>query len=200
MTDPKNILSVLHLVRSGLASGLLNKEEVIDWVDKIITKDKEPDIFFIDISLSRNKNDMVHYIGDYLNFENPEIQGKPLLRLLYKQYITRQINLEQTVSRLFRLKFEAVFTAREESYIYSLDNEYDCAVNNIYGTLEDVEIELNKFLGFYRDYSIDSFEKWQEFDFTVESEIDKDIEMQQEEDKLIKSLNIVDEKPWWKFC
>ena len=201
MTNPKDILPVLHLVRSGLASGLLTKEEVVDWADKIITKDEKPDIFFIDLALSssKSKNDVIHYISDYLNFENPAIQGRPLLGLLYKQYITRQINLEQTVSRLFRLKFEAVFTDREESYIYSLDNNYDCAVNNIYGTLEDVEIELTKFLSFYKEYTIDSFENWEKLDLTVENEIDKDIERQQEQDRLNQSVAIIEEKPWWKF-
>ena len=189
------------MVRSGLASGLLTKEEVVDWADKIITKDEQPDIFFIDLALSssKNKNDIIHYFSDYLNFENPAIQGRPLLGLLYKQYTTRQINLEQTVSRLFRLKFEAVFTDREESYIYSLDNDYDFAINNIYGTLEDVEIELTKFLSFYKEYSIDSFEKWQELDLTVETEIDKDIERQQEQDRIERTAIVTNEKPWWKF-
>ena len=191
----------MHLVRSGLASGLLTKEEVVDWADKIITKDEKPDIFFIDLALlsSKSKNDIIHCISDYLNFENPVIEGRPILGLLYKQYITRQINLEQTVSRLFRLKFEVVFTEKEESYIYSLDNDYDCAVDNIYGTLEDVEFELRKFLSFYKEYSIDSFEKWQELDLTVENEIDRDIERQQEEDRLKQTTSIVEQKPWWKF-
>ena len=201
LTNPKDILPVLHLIRSGLASGLLTKDEVVDWADRIITKDKKPDIFFIDIALSskKSKNDIIHYFSDYLNFENPSIQGRPLLGLLYKQYTTRHINLEQTVSRLFRLKFEAVFTDKEESYIYSIDNDYDCAVDNIYGTLEDVEIELNKFLSFYKNYSIDSFEKWQELDLTVENEIDRDIERQQEADRLKPTAIIVEQKPWWKF-
>jgi hypothetical protein len=201
LTNPKDILPVLHLVRSGLASGLLNKEQVVYWADKIITRDEKPDIFFIDLALSssKSKNDVIHYISDYLNFEDPVIQGRPLLGLLYKQYTTRQINLEQAVSKLFRLKFEAVFTEREESYIYSLENDYDCAANNIYGTLEDVEVELNKFLNFYKEYSIDNFENWEKLDLTLENEIDKDIEWQQEQDRLNQSATIIEEKPWWKF-
>src|SRR5688500_726949 len=152
-TNPKDILTTLHLIRAGLASGLLTKEEVVDWADKIITKDEQPDIFFIDLALSSSKsrNDIIYYFNDYLNFENPAIQGRPLLGLLYKQYKNKEFTIEQTVGKLFRLKFEAIFTEREEGYIYPIDNDYDCAKDNIYGTMEDVQKEVDKFLSFYKD-------------------------------------------------
>ena len=40
---------------------------------------------------------------------------------------------EQTVSKLFHLKFEAIFNEPEEGYIYSLENDYDYARHGIYG-------------------------------------------------------------------
>ena len=55
MTNPENILQVLHLIRSGLASGIIKKEAIIDWAENIITVDKEPDIFFIDLFLLSTK-------------------------------------------------------------------------------------------------------------------------------------------------
>ena len=115
-TNPKDMLTTLHLIRAGLASGLLTKEEVVDWADKIITKDEQPDIFFIDLAMSSSKstNDVIHYISDYLNFDYPAVQGRPLLGLLNNQYTSGRLNLEQTISKLFRLKFEAVFNQREE--------------------------------------------------------------------------------------
>lgn len=62
MHPPEDISPTQHLIRAGLASGLLTKEEVIDWADKIITNDKQPDIFFIDLALSSSKsvNDLIH--------------------------------------------------------------------------------------------------------------------------------------------
>jgi hypothetical protein len=201
LTNPKDILQTLHLIRAGLASGLLTKEEVIDWADKIITKDEQPAIFFIDLALSSSKsvNDIIHYISDYLNFENPAVQGRPLLGLLYKQFSSRQLTLEQTVRKLFRLKFEAAFTEREEGYIYSIDNDFDCAKHNIYGTLESVYEDVDKFLSFYKDYSLDSFEHLQDLDIEVESKIDADINRQQEEDRVAQVIKQISSKPWWKF-
>lgn len=201
MTNPKDILQTLHLIRAGLASGLLTKEEVINWADKIIIKDEQPDILFIDLALSSSKsvNDIIHYISEYLNFENPAVQGRPLLGLLYKQFSSRQLTLEQTVRKLFRLKFEAVFTEREEGYIYSIDNDFDCAKHNIYGSLEAVYADVDKFLSFYKDYSLDSFEHWLDLDLEVEGKLDKDINKQQEEDSIAQVTMQNSSKPWWKF-
>src|SRR5690349_2745289 len=116
-TNPKDILTTLHLIRAGLASGLLSKEEVIDWADKIVTKDEHPDILFIDLAMSSQKSpgDVLHYINDYLNFESMTVQGRPLLGLLFNRFEKGQISLDQAVTKLFRLKFEAVFNEREES-------------------------------------------------------------------------------------
>jgi hypothetical protein len=61
------------------------------------------------------------------------------------------------------------------------------------------EIELNKFLNFYKEYSIESFENWEKLDLLVKNEIDKDIERQQEKDRINKNTIINIEKPWWKF-
>jgi hypothetical protein len=181
LTNPKDILNNLHLNRAGLASGLLSKKEVINWADQIIAKDEQPDIFFIELALlnSKSTNDILHYFNEFLNFENPSINGRPLLGLLYKQYKNGVLSLEQTVSKLFRLKFEAIFTNREESYIYSIDNDFDCAKDNIYGSIEDVQNELEKFLSFYIEYSISNFDQREKLDKHVEEMIDKDYQHQE---------------------
>lgn len=201
-TNPKDILTTLHLIRAGLASGLLTKEEVIDWADKIITRDEEPDIFFIDLALSSSKsrNDIIHYFSDYLNFEKPAVQGRPLLGLLYKQYRSGQLNIEQTIRILFRLKFEATFTQTEEGFIYSLDNDFDLAQDNIYGSIEVVRKETERFLEFYKDYSIHNFELWQELDKKVDQILEA--ERKQQEEKYQMQQAAVREKRkkrWWKF-
>lgn len=201
MTDPKNILQTLHLIRAGRASGLVSKEEVIDWADKIVTKDEQPDIFFIDLALSSSKsvNDVIHYFNEYLNFENPSIQGRPLLGLLYKLFSNSQLTLEQTVGKLFRLKFEAIFTDREEGFIYSIDNDFDCAKHNIYGSLEAVYADVDKFLGFYKDYSFENFEQWQDLDLKVENKLDEDINVRQQQESMAQLTTKNENKPWWKF-
>lgn len=101
---------------------------------------------------------------------------------------------------LFQLKYEALFTDREESYIYSIDDAYDCAKNNIYGTPQNVQDELEKYLGFYKDYSFDNVEKWQDFDNAVNIIIEKDFPDQQAQSEIYKQIPSTENKrPWWKF-
>lgn len=200
-TNPKDISTTLHLVRAGLASGLLKKEEIVDWADKIITKDEQPDIFFIDLALSSSKsrNDIIHYFNDYLNFENPVIKGRPLLGLLYKEYKNGQFNLEKTVRVLFGLKFETVFTDTEEGFIYSIDNDFDLAQDNIYGSIENVRQKTEQFLAIYRDYSIDNFEQWPVLDIKVDQILEAERIKQQQQYEQQHALEIKKVKPWWKF-
>jgi len=189
-------------MRAGLASGFLTKEEIINWADKIITKDKEPDIFFIDLALSSSKStgDVLHYINEYLGFEKTTIDGRPLLGLIYKEYKNERMNLEKTVTTIFRLKFEAIFNDREEAFIYSIDDLYDCAKNNIYGTIEDVQRELEKFLGFYKDYTIHNFEHWQDLNKKVDFELEEDYQIHLQQSEIHKrQLAKNNNKAWWKF-
>ena len=46
-TNPQNILTLLHQIRAGLASGIMSKDEITDWALRIITKDEKPDIFLL---------------------------------------------------------------------------------------------------------------------------------------------------------
>lgn len=200
-TNPKDITTTLHLIRAGLASGLLTKDEVIDWADKIVSKDESPDIFFIDLvmSSSKNVNGVILYISDYLNFENPVVPGRPLLGLLFKQFYSGQISLEQAISRLFRLKSEAIFSEREEDYIYSLENDFDSAKHGFYGSLEVLQQDFEKFLSFYEGYTIDNHDEWINLDKVVELKLEMDRRLQLHEREKYRAEVREETKPWWKF-
>lgn len=148
----------------------------------------------------RRARHIIHYFSDYLNFEKPAVKGRPLLGLLYKQYKSGQLNIEQTTRILFQLKFEATFTQTEEGFIYSLDNHFDLAQDNIYGSIEDITKETERFLGIYKDYSIENFELWPDLDIKVDQILDAERKQQEEEYQMQKAVVLKkSEKPWWKF-
>lgn len=201
MTNPENILQVLHLIRSGLASGIIKKEAIIDWAENIITVDKEPDIFFIDLFLlsTKSKNDLIQFFSKYLNYEKPFVKGRQLLGLLYIQYNNNEINLGETLSKLLRLRYEALFTDEEEEYIYTLENNYDAAINCKHITIEEIEIELSDFLKIYKSYSSVNFENWNDYDLLIESEIDLAIKKHQNQIAIYNEYFLNRNKQWWKF-
>ena len=173
-TDPKEILNVIHQLRAGLSTGLLKKEEVIDWAEQIVSKDKTPDIFFIDLLLSSSisTNDISHYIGNYLNFETPTVSGRPLLGLLFKRFSSGELTLNKTVITLYELKNETVLSDRETAFVYNIVNDYDLARDGIYGTLKDIERQLENFLSKYADYTFDNYEKWNDLDTAIENKFE----------------------------
>jgi hypothetical protein len=150
---------------------------VIDWADKIITDDDNPDIFFIDLALlsTRSLQDVVHYFNGYLKFEVPVTPARPLLGLLYKRFSTSQWTLEKTVVEFFRLKSEVNFTNKEEKYIYLIDDNFESEIRNSYGPLKEVDAAVSKFLSIYKDYSLESFGQWTQLDSLVETKLSEEI-------------------------
>ena len=170
MINPQNILPALHLIRLGLENGFLTESEVINWAGDIITKDGQPDIFFIELSLlaSKNLGDIIRYFNEYLQSQVPTYESKLLLGLVYKEYSNGNINLENTVSKLFHLTNEIVFTPNELENIYRLDNNYDGVAYNVYCTLEDVKTDLENFLNVYKDLCFDNYEVSRHWNLEIE--------------------------------
>ncbi|MCR5889816.1 hypothetical protein LRS06_18985 [Hymenobacter sp. J193] len=206
-TNPKSILPTLHLIRAGLASGMLTKEEIIAWADKIVLQEEQPDIFFIDLALlsSRSKHHLIEYFGDYLRFDSQRAQGGPLLGLLYQKYTNCTLNLEQTVAALERLCREAVFTDTEEWFIYRID-DFEAAQANIYGSVENIQQDVEHFLKFYQGYSLENIENWADLKQQVARLLEDERQLLEHEWRKqqmladIKAASVeADGKPWWKF-
>jgi hypothetical protein len=207
-TNPKEILSVIHQLRAGLSTGLLKKEEVIDWAEQIVSKDKAPDIFFIDLLLSSSIStaNISHYISCYLNFETPTVSGRPLLGLLFRRFSSGELTLNKTVITLYQLKNETVLSDREMAFVYNIDNDYDLAREKIHGTLKDIERQLEDFLSIYGDYTFDNYEKWNDLDTALENKFEKAeqiksnrLELQLDQQVAIYANMKKKNMRWWKF-
>ncbi len=175
---PQDILPQLQLIRAALATGLLTKDEVIDWAIGIVAGDEHPDIFFIDLALSGSLsvNDIITQFSRFLNFDGPTANGRALLGLLCKQYQETDMSLEQAIIKLYALKSEAKFSGIEESNIYSLENAYDLAKHNVYGSIPEVKQEFEQFLFLYKEYAIDDPAEWERLDRDIDhalNEIDR---------------------------
>ena len=178
MTKPIDILPTLHLLKAALQLELFTKEEIIKWADNIILEDENPDIFFTELSMlnSKSTDDALYYFTEYLRVEKPIIEGRPLLGILHNKFVRGQIDLEDTISKLYQLIECCKFTERERCYIYILDNDFDYSIQTKYLTVESIEKNLLEFLSFYKGFTIDNFTEWNELNLLTDKLIVKDWE------------------------
>jgi hypothetical protein len=167
MTNPKKILPLIKFASSALELGLITKDEVIDWADKIVTEEDIPDIFFIDLSLSSSKDRyfVLSYLHYMLAFEAVEACGRPLLSLLHKWFKNGKYNLPQTIMILSSVKYHGSLTIEETNWVYDLEEQWD------YDTIENVHKALTAFLSIYEGYSLFNYEGWPEIDKTIEAKL-----------------------------
>uniref|UniRef100_UPI00260FE01A hypothetical protein n=1 Tax=uncultured Mucilaginibacter sp. TaxID=797541 RepID=UPI00260FE01A len=188
-TNPHDFIELLEVFSIALTNGLLDKSEVVKWADRIITSDSEPEYFIIELSLCGHKtlNDIVSLINEFIGKNKPQVSGRVILGFLYKQYLARKITLRKVVSTINWIVWQADLTDEEKSFMYGLDEDFECAEDGIYGTVEAVEKETICFLETYKDFQIDNYNDWKKIDETINNKIALLLEtIRQEQAELIK--------------
>lgn len=201
-TNPKDFIELLEVFSIALTNGLLDKNEVIKWADNIIVNDNEPDFFIIELSLCGHKslNDIVSLLNEFIGQEKTPVSGRVILGFMHRQYLAGKITLRKVVGAVNWIVWQADLTDEEKSFMYGLDEDYDCAEEGIYGAVEAVEKETLRFLEIYKDFQIDNFKDWKFLD----SKIDKKIKVlseivKKENDEFIQNQNRVTQRKWWKI-
>ena len=201
-TNPKDFIELLEVFSIALTNGLVDINEVIKWADNIIINDKEPDFFIIELSLCGHKKtiDIVSLLNEYIGQEKPQISGRVILGFLYRQYLAGYITLKKVVGSINWIVWQADLTDEEKSLMYGLDEDYDCAEEGIYGTIEEVEKETLRFLEIYNEFQIDNYKDWKKIDATIESKIKVLSEIvKRENEEIIKLQAAKTKRKWWKL-
>ncbi len=201
-TNPKDYIELLGVYCVALKNGLIEKEEVIRWVDNIIINDSEPDYFFIELSLKGSKsiNDIISHINELIGLDRSTITGRVIFGYLYKQYSENIITLKKLVDTINCIIWETGITENERRLICGIDDEYYCAIDGIYGSINDIEKVALRFLEIYKDFTINNFNDWNKINETIDSKIKTLAETnkhEQSEEVIVQKKNTV--KKWWKF-
>jgi hypothetical protein len=201
-TIPKDFLELLEVFSIALTNGLLDRDEVIKWADSIITKDSEPDFFIIELSLCGHKslNDIISILNECIGQEKTQVSGRVILGFMYQQYIAGKITLRKVVGAMNWIVWEADLTDEEKSFLYGLEDNYECAEGGIYGTIEKVEKETLRFLEIYNGFQIDNFKALKLIDATIDEKIRALSEIvKKEHEEFIKNQNTLRKRKWWKI-
>ncbi len=202
-TNIRNYIELLEVFRIGLTNGLLEKEEVINWADQIIQQSAQPDYFVIELSLCGHKsiNDIVSLINEFAGEPKPVVSGRVILGFAHRQYTKKLITLRKVTATIYWLVWQGELSETEKSFMYSLDEDLDCAESGIYGTVEAVEKEALRFIEIYKDFSIDNFNKWSEINTTIDKKVEElSVMVNAEREEIMKEhKRKTSKRDWWKF-
>jgi len=190
MASPKDFIELLALFRVGLAVGLIDKSEVTKWADGIIMSEEEPDLFFIDLSLAKSKNEAISIISENVEAGTP-INWKAVLGLLQQRMAEGQ-ELKFIVKAMYHLLDEAELSELERDYIYTIEDFFEMANTKVYGSLDSIRQQTADFLSLYKDYTLANHPDWPELDKQANTGLEQmhraAIERHEKEQR----------KPWWK--
>jgi hypothetical protein len=140
------------VLRCGYDVGYFNKSDIERWADRLIAATEAPCYELLDLSILRNAHPLdVMKLLRSLGAADPAATLETQVGFIALLYTTQQITTQLAIRGLFALVHEPGTTADQESHIYYLDDGYDLAVAGTYGTMDDIERELNDFLSPYAE-------------------------------------------------
>ena len=166
----KLLLSVFY---HGLTQNFVTKKEVVAWADGIIMHEDEPDPFFIDISLSHDKNELMSLLYSKKVPTN-NIITRAILGLLYQQLCDSAIAVEKAIVVIDSLAFWDALTPAEVGQLF-----YFCDDVRMGGAAVDLDRltkDLTAFLGNYKAFKTYNYNNWPAINSEVEYAFKNDSE------------------------
>ena len=135
-------------LRIALAMGLISKDAVVAWADRIIAALDEPLIQVIDVSLSagRPEVEVMDLLAAVPGSGDLAAAAHRALGLLLQEFRAGRISLERVVEALWAYSNWATVPEGEQVQAVNFTDALFCAQRGYYGTLESVRSEIGSFL------------------------------------------------------
>jgi hypothetical protein len=156
-TKLKTARFLLTVFYYGLRYNLIHEKEVIDWVDRLIGHENEPDPFFIELSLAHDKNSLIDLLYPIVE-PHSSLAARALLGILYQRLSAGAITVSDAVVVIDRHNFLELLTKAEAQEIHYITNEtwMDESANGIVELGE----RMVKFLIGYQEFRIANYKDW----------------------------------------
>ncbi len=175
LINNKNYRTYLQVFSIALANGLMSKTEIIAWADKILEEENDFDDIVIELSLSKSKStdEVVTMLNRYLDFKFGKLSARIALGMLHKLYDSRQISFKDAYEILCWLAWETELTQEEKEAITLIELDYQCAEDEVFGTMEDVETSVSDFLNIYREFELYNFDTAKKLSENIDKRINE---------------------------
>jgi hypothetical protein len=115
-TDPLKIKPLLWVFRECLKLGLTTKQRIVHWADWIIATEEKPHHFFIEMSRSRDLDELIAVLGSMHITENI-LQVRAIFSEIHIKLIIDKIENDDVISILSNFLHDERFTAYERNKI-----------------------------------------------------------------------------------
>ncbi|WP_160680567.1 hypothetical protein [Clostridium sp. C8-1-8] len=144
--------------RIGLVTGLLTKNDVINWADKIIESEETIDYEIIEVSLLQSypNESIASKLFEVKGISSDENNINTFLGLCSNAYIKKKFTAYEMCDILYRLVSSQInlhISSHIEQKIHYLSDGYYLASEGTYGDLNEICMDLHLFLNKYAKYA-----------------------------------------------
>ena len=162
-THLKTAQALLTVFYYGLRYDFISKKEVVDWADRIVVHENEPETFFVEISLSHDVNELISLLSS-VHIPESSIVVRAILGLLYHRLSEGVISVDKAISVMDKLDSKLLTPFEIEHLYYFTDDVWmDTPVIDF----EKLKRNLLDFLAYYKGFEITNFKKWLGFDLHI---------------------------------
>ncbi|MES2275371.1 MAG: 5-formyltetrahydrofolate cyclo-ligase [Bacteroidota bacterium] len=158
LTDYKDLLEVY---RRGLVLDIVDKVQIIAWADGIIKAATEPDYFFIELSLAKDKNEIIEAITNVNGLTPNAVTSRALLGILYHNLIDKKLQINRVTPILDNLNNREIISEIESAWLYQLSDDYDWNNPSVI-PIEQAKENLLSFLSKYQEFNVGNYRSWDE--------------------------------------
>lgn len=160
-TDPLKIKPLLWVYRECLKRGLMTREGVVVWADRIIATEEGPHQFFIEMSLSRDLNELITILHS-IYITDEILQVRAFFSMVYTKLLADQITTDRAMSILADFSRDERFTAYERNAMMNLVIGYDDLNDAMPDKQAEQELheQVKDFFSRYSNFNLGHIERW----------------------------------------
>ncbi|MCB2379340.1 hypothetical protein LGH70_17210 [Hymenobacter sp. BT635] len=164
-TSPFEYAELINVFAEGLRLGIFTKQEVTQWADGFILRDAQPDIFFIELSLSHDKEAALEILSGAAHQMEASTSPRPLLGALYKKLVTTKEPVPDVTDALLPFNWEDELLTKTESVcLNTLVNAAELFEIGLGPAYEQLQEDTLSFLSLYQEYTIANYSHWDVLD------------------------------------
>jgi hypothetical protein len=164
-TKLKTAVPLLTFFYYGLRYGVISKKEIVDWADRMVMHENEPETFFIEMSLIHDKNELISLLHSIHVPEN-SVVARAILGLLYHHLSDGVIKVGDVIAIMDKHRFSGLLTQFEIDQLYDFTDEI--WMDNSTINADELKQKVLNFLAYYKEFEIANYKHWCGLDLRIE--------------------------------